>query len=82
MYEHIPRRELVGPWQWRLILDWRDRAEGLLPRETTFAHSRSFYQVRCNLFHGGKRPTDERDATLVTLSVKILREIIRSANLF
>jgi len=36
MYEHIPRRELVGPWQWRLILDWRDRAEGLFAERDYF----------------------------------------------
>ena len=34
------------------------------------------YQVRCNLFHGGKSPDDERDVAFVRASVPILERWI------
>jgi hypothetical protein len=32
------------------------------------------YQVRCNLFHGGKRANDVRDRKLVTICGRILEK--------
>lgn len=37
---------------------------------------RFIYQVRCNLFHGGKSPVNSRDKRLVHLSGKILEKWI------
>ena len=37
---------------------------------------RFIYQIRCNLFHGGKSPVDTNDARLVSLSTKILEHWI------
>lgn len=32
------------------------------------------YQVRCNLFHGGKRASDLRDKKLVTVCARVLEK--------
>ena len=37
------------------------------------------YQVRCNLFHGGKAPTDLRDQSLVDASYIITSRIVEHA---
>ena len=37
---------------------------------------RFIYQIRCNLFHGGKSPVNANDTRLVTLSAKILERWI------
>jgi hypothetical protein len=37
---------------------------------------RGIYQVRCNLFHGGKRPHDRRDDKLVRVCARILEKWI------
>ncbi|MEW5860894.1 MAG: hypothetical protein AB1861_26565 [Cyanobacteriota bacterium] len=36
-----------------------------------------FYQVRCNLFHGGKIPNDSRDKNLVQASYTIVSKLIK-----
>jgi hypothetical protein len=37
------------------------------------------YQIRCNLFHGGKSPVNKNDRRLVSLSAKILERWIEWA---
>jgi hypothetical protein len=37
---------------------------------------RGMYQVRCNLFYGGKRPHDTRDDNLVQVCARILEKWI------
>lgn len=36
----------------------------------------AIYQVRCDLFHGGKRANDRRDIQLVTVCARILQKWI------
>ena len=45
----------------------KDKAEALLM---------SIYRVRCNLFHGGKNPEEERNYNLIESSVQILELIL------
>jgi len=36
------------------------------------------YQIRCNLFHGGKQPDDVRDATLVEAGYTVISKLIEA----
>lgn len=36
------------------------------------------YQIRCNLFHGGKRPDDVRDATLVEAGYTVVSKLVEA----
>lgn len=45
-------------------------------REDFGAVVEAIYRIRCNLFHGGKRPGDVRDKKLITVASRILEKWI------
>ena len=56
---------------------YRDKAVSLEDIDDFAQVIRFIYQIRCNLFHGGKSPTEDRDKALITYAGKFLKNWIR-----
>jgi hypothetical protein len=82
-FEHggFNKSDLIGLKDLSPVEDMRPRHAG----EYVFLHDTDnleevinfIYQIRCNLFHGGKSPVDERDNTLVFLAGNFLKNWLR-----